>query len=128
MRGQNRAQTPVLSAARHQARRSIQTQLATNDLRAESDRASANAHRTASSKPLMTKDGETQLAKDEGEKSSNGGVLEAATPSNSTAERDAQTEEMSTKNNQSPPKAADGTPANSSPKKRRKLVSIADDR
>lgn len=69
----------------------------------------------------MTKDGETQLAKDEGEKSSNGGVLETATPSNSTAERDAQTEEMSTKNNQSPPKVADGTPANSSPKKRRKV-------
>lgn len=68
----------------------------------------------------MTENGEKQSAKDEGEKTSNAGGLET-TPSNSTAERDAQTKEMSTKNHQSPPKGADGTPASSSPKKRRKV-------
>ncbi|OJD25041.1 hypothetical protein ACJ73_03588 [Blastomyces percursus] len=83
----------------------------------------------------MTKNGEKQPVKDEGDKTSNGGGLEISTPSNSTTERDAQTKEMSTKNNQAPPKGADGTPASSSPKKRRKVnhgglspVSIADDR
>ncbi|KAL2365656.1 hypothetical protein RJZ56_001416 [Blastomyces dermatitidis] len=69
----------------------------------------------------MTKNGEKQPAKDEGDKPSNGDGLETSTPSNSTTERDAQTKEMSTKNNQSPPKGADGTPASSSPKKRRKV-------
>ncbi|PGH12789.1 hypothetical protein AJ79_04013 [Helicocarpus griseus UAMH5409] len=69
----------------------------------------------------MTESGERQAAKDGGQKPSNGGGSESA-PSNSTAEGDAQAKEMSTKNYQSPPnKGADGAPASSSPKKRRKV-------
>ncbi|KAK2806622.1 hypothetical protein FQN51_006588 [Onygenales sp. PD_10] len=72
--------------------------------------------------PLMTAEGERLPAHDDGERPSNGGP--DTMPSNSattTTDGDAQPGEMNTKNLHSSPKAADGAPASSSPKKRRKV-------